>query len=259
MKNGNDILEIRFAGNEINPHAVKPREIAELIVGFEKALLSDVKDRHPEIDTEQLLFVLDEVKNQSLGLRFQTKQLIENIIVASFTFISLSFETGDFSTLSNNTINELKTFTKFSKKYNCSGEFNLNGQTLSSFTPRTEIQLNTNPILEGEIKLFGRVLDSGGKKPNVHLIINDDKELIFSTSEAHARELAHRLYDKVSLIGIAKWDAITYEIKSFKIKNIVDFTPGKTLSALNELRNLTNGYWDKFNTNDEINNQLLRD
>lgn len=258
MNSGNDILELRFAGNEINPHAVKPHEIAELIVGFEKALLSDIKDRHPEIDINELLFVFDEVKNESIGLKFLPK-IVQEIIVSSFTLISTSFNTGDFSTLSNNTINELKTFTKFSKKYNCNGEFNLNGQTLSSFTPTTEIQLNINPILEGEIKLFGRVLDSGGKKPNVHLIINDDKELIFPTSETLAKELAHRLYDKVSLIGIAKWDAITYEIKSFKIKEIVDFTPGKTLSALNELKKLTSGYWDKFNTNDEINNQLLRD
>jgi len=257
-ENNHDILEVRFAGNDIKPTAVKPHKIAELIIAFEKSLLSDLKDRHPEIDTNELLFAFTEVEDKSLGIRF-TPKLVRDFIVASFTFISTSFETGDFSAISNNTISELKPFTKFSKKYNCIGEFNLNGKTLSSFTPTTEIQPNKNPIIEGEIKLFGRVIDSGGDNPNVHLKISDDKVIIFSTSEGYAKQLAHRLYEKVNLIGTAKWDAITYEIKSFKLKDIVEFTAGKTLSAINELKNLSSGYWDNYNTNDEINNQLLRD
>lgn len=258
MDAANDILEIRFAGNNINPTAVKPHEIAELIIAFEKSLLCDIKARHPEIDTNELLFAFTEVKHESIGIRF-SPQLIKDIIVASFTVISVSFESGDFSSLSNDTISELKPFTKFCKKYNCIGEFNLNGKTLSSFTPLTELQYNKSPIIESEIKLFGRVIDSGGDNPNVHLKINDDKVIIFSTSESFAKQLAHKLYEKVSLIGTAKWDAVTYEIKSFKIKEIVEFTAGKTLNAINELRNLTSGYWDNFNTNDEINNQLFRD
>lgn len=258
MTNGADILEIRFAGNDINPGAVKPHEIAELIIGFEKAILSDIKDRHPEIDTNELLFVFEEVKNESIGIRF-LPVIVRDIIVSSFTFISTSFNTGDFSFLSNQTIDELKTFTKFSKKYNCNGQFNLNGETLSSFTPTTELLYNKNPIAEGEVTLFGRIIDSGGDNPNVHLKISDDKKLIFPTTEALAKLLAHRLYEKVSLLGIAKWDTVTFEIKSFKVKDIIEFTPGKTLAAIRELRNITNGYWDKYNTNDEINNQLLRD
>lgn len=254
----NDILEIKFSGNDINPHAVKPHEIAELITGFEKVLLSNIKDAHPEIDTTQLLFVFEEIRNESLGIRF-LPNMVRDIIISSFTVVSTSFETGDFTVLSNDTINELRPFVKFSKRYNCLGEFKLNGKKISSFNPSTELQLNKNPLIEGEIKVFGRVIDSGGDNPNVHLKIKDDHTLIFPTSEAFAKELAHRLYDKVSIVGIAKWDAITYEIKSFKIKEIDGFVPGNTLNAINELKNITSGYWDKFNTNDEINNQLMRD
>ena len=258
MNNGKHILEIRFAGNEINPNAVKPHEIAELIVGFEKAILSDIKDRHPEIDTNELLVVFDEVKNESIGIRFSPK-LAEDIVISSFTSISAGFSSGDFSLLSNQTISELRTFTKFSKKHNCNGEFSLNGKQLSTFTPNTELQFNKNHTAKGEIKIFGRVIDAGGDNPNVHLKIGEEQVLIFATSEAHAKELARRLYEKVSLIGIAEWDTATSQIKKFKIKEIIDFVPGNTLNAINELRNLTSGHWDKYNTNDEINNQLLRD
>jgi hypothetical protein len=258
MEGENDILELRFTGNNVNPGIVKPREIAGLIVGFEKALLSEIKERHPQYDIEQLFFSFEQIKNESLGLSFLPK-MVNQIVVSSYLAISGSFNTGDFSELSNNTIKELKTLTGFSKKYNCTGNFNLNDQTISSFTPQTDIPFNKNQIIKGDINLFGKVMDSGGDNPNVHLKLSDEKTLIFSTSEEYAKQLAHKLYEKVSLIGSAKWDGITYEIIDFKLKEIVEFTAGNTLNAINELRNLTSGFWDKFNTNDDINNQLLRD
>src|SRR5690606_2730605 len=119
-------------------------------------------------------------------------------------------------------------------KYQCNGEFKLNGKILSSFTHSTEIPYNKNPIVKGDITVIGRVIDSGGDNLNVHLKLSDDQKIIFSTSEAHAKQLAHRLYEKVSLIGTAKWDSITYEIKEFKLKEIIDYSPGNTLNAIKE-------------------------
>ena len=253
-----EILELRFAGNDINPHKVRPREVAELIECFEQALLSEIKERHPQYDTNQILFTFNQIRNQSLGLEF-LPQLINQIVVSTYTLISTSFHTGDFSELNNSTIKELRTFVKFSKKHNCVGYFNLNGENISSFTSGTEIPFNKNKILKGDIRIFGRVIDSGGDNPNVHLKISDDKTIIFSTTEELAKQLAHKLYEKVSLIGAAKWDSVTYEILDFKLTEIVDFASGNTLKAIRELRNISSGVWDKFNTNDDINNQLLRD
>lgn len=252
-------LELRFAGNNVSPDVVKPSEVAELLVGFEKAILSEIKDRHPEFDTNQIFLVFSQIKNESLGLEFLPKT-IQDVIVSTFTIISSSFQTGDFTQLNNDTISELRTLTKFSKRHNCAGYFKLNGQDISSFTPSTEIPLNKNPIIKGDIKIFGRVMDAGGKNPNVHLRISDsNQEFIFTTTESHAKELAHKLYEKVYLFGSAKWDAITLEVKEFRIKEILEYSSGKTLKAINQLRDITSGYWDNFNTNDDINNQLLRD
>lgn len=258
MVKENDILELRFFGNDVNPSNVRPSEVADLIKGFEKALLCEIKGRNPQYDTNQILFTFEQIKNESLGLAFRPK-IIKDIVLTSYTAISSCFATGDFSELDNKTIKELKTLTAFSKRYNCAAEFKLKGETISSFTPQTEIQYNKNPIIKGDIKIFGRVIDAGGNNPNVHIKLDNENELIFATTEAHAKQLAHKLYEKVNLVGNAKWDAVTYEIKEFKLTDILDFTTGKTLSAINELKNLTSGYWDKFNTNDDINKHLLRD
>lgn len=258
MSNTDEILELKFDGNGINPGVVRPHEIAELIISFEKSLLITIKKQYPEIDTEELLFSFDIINDKSLDLGFIPKR-IKEIVLSGYTAISICFSTGNFSDLDNEAIEHLKTFTKFSKRYNCIGYLNHNGKTLSSFNPNTEISINKPKIIRGEATIFGKVIDSGGEKPNVHIKINDEYVLIFKTSELNAQKLAAKLYQKVALNGIAKWDADTFKIEDFVLNDILEYSPGNTLSAINKLKSITSGFWDRFNTNDDINNQLLRD
>src|SRR5436853_7936357 len=107
MESKEDILELRFLGNGIRPGSVKPHEIAALVVSLEKALLSEIKERHPLYDTEQLFFAFEELKDQSIGVLFVPK-LVKDVVITIFATISNSFHTGDFSELTNKTIKELK-------------------------------------------------------------------------------------------------------------------------------------------------------
>ncbi len=259
--NETDILELKFEGDGINPGKVKPHEIAELIVSFEKALLSTIKQNNPEIDSESLLFTFQEVKNESIGLRFSPiiQDIVKSVVLAGFLSISNSFKEGDFSHLPSTAIANLKTITKFSKKYKCHGSFKHNDEVVSSFTPHTEISTDKVKWIKQETTIYGKLVDIGGENPNVHIKISDDQTLIFKTSEANAKSLAPKLYEKVAVKGIAKFNPTTLEIVEFKLTDISAYSPGKTFSAIQKLRNITSGFWDNFNTNDEINNQLLRD
>ena len=263
--NGADILELKFEGNGVNPGSVKPHEIAELVNSFEKSLLSTIKQNNPEIDTENLLFTFESLKNESLGIGFKTIAYpsdnvdLKAIVVAGFLTITAGFNEGNFSALPLLAISHLKTFTKFSKRHDCSGTFKHNDQVVTSFTPSTEINTDRIKWLKEETTLFGKLIDSGGENPNVHIKISDDQTIIFKVSESEAKTLAARLYEKVAVNGIAKFNPKTLEIIEFKLIEITPYAPGKTLSAIKKLRSITNGFWDNFNTNDEINNQLLRD
>jgi hypothetical protein len=258
MRNDSDILELKFTGSDINPSLVKPHEIAELIVGFEKSLLATLKELYAEVDTEELLFSFDQIDNQSLDLRFLPRKITKHV-VAAYSLLSLSVASNDFSKIPNNAITHLKTFTKFSKKYNCIGQFNLNGETLSTFTGTTEFALNKPTYFKGETTIVGQVIDSGGTNPNVHLTLPDDAKLIFKTSVSNAQIIARSLYKKVALKGIAKWNSETLAIEDFKLTEILDYTSGNTFKAISELRDLTSGYWDQFHTDRDINNELMRD
>lgn len=258
MEQTADILELKFEGNGINPSLVRPHEIAELIVNFERSLLSTIKELHPEIDTEQLLFSFNSIQDQSLDLRF-IPQKIKDIVETSFILIATCITIGEFHQLNNDTLSSLRTITKFSKRYNCAGQLNFNNKTYASFTPKTEIPLIKNRVLKGETTVFGKLIDVGGNNPNVHLRINDEYDLIFNTSIQNAKYLANKLYDKIALTGVAKWEAETLKIIDFKLNDIVDYIPNSSRNAIAELKKITSGYWDQFNNNDEINDQLFRE
>lgn len=265
MVDEKDILELKFDGNGVNPATVKPHEIAELINSFEKALLSTIKQNNPEIDTDTLLFTFEDLQNKSLSLGFKTLAYPSNnidlkaIVVSGFLAITSGFNESNFSDLPIQTITHLKTFTKFSKRHNCNGSFRHNDIVVSSFTPATEVSTDKVKWLKEEATLYGKLIDSGGENPNVHIKVSEDQTIIFKVSEAEAKELATRLYEKVAVKGIAKFNPKTLEVIEFKLIEVTPYSPGKSLPAIRKLREITSGFWDKFNTNDEINNQLLRD
>lgn len=258
MEIANDIIELKFEGNGINPSSVMPHEIAELIFNFEKALLATIKEKHAEIDTEELLFSFDAIRDESLDLQFVPRKASQAVL-SSYQFMADSIGTGDYEKLNNTALGHLKAIARFSRRHNCTGYFTHNKTTLSTFTPSTEIVLNKTQFIKGEATIFGRLMDAGGENPNVHLKINDDYVLIFSTSEANAKALAAKLYEKVALRGMAKWHPETLRIEDFKLNDILEYSPGKASKAISDLKKLTSGFWDKFSTNDDINDQLLRD
>lgn len=260
----NDILELKFEGNGINPRKVKPSEIATLIQDFEKAILCTIKTTHPIIDTNEVLFTLDEIKDASIGINFMPNTYriapeIKNLIINSYILLSTTVANNDYSQLSNDTIYSLRNILKFTKKYECSASFRHNGESLSTITPTTDIKLNKAGLMKGDTTIYGELIDSGGDNPNIHLKINGEYTIIIDTDRQKAKELATKLYDQIGLKGHAKWDILTSKIVEFKLYEVLDYTGGNIKDTFSELKGMVSGYWDNFSTNDDINKQLLRD
>jgi hypothetical protein len=258
MPDHQEILELSFEGNGIKPELVKPHEIAELIVSFEKALLFAIKQDNPEVDTESLLFSFDQIGHNSIDLLFRPLRATSKIS-SGYKRIADGIKTGDYTNLNNGTLAELKTLTRFSKKYGCQGHFVYNRQRMASFNPNTEIQINRNKILKGKISIYGRLIDVGGDNPNIHIRLKDKETLIFKTTEANAKLLAPRIYDKVKLVGEGKWDAETFEVLDFKMQAMDNYVAGNAALAISQVREMSFGTWDKLDLIDDMDNQLLRD
>jgi len=254
----NNILELNFSGNDINPDAVKPSEIASQIVNFEETLLHVIKDKHPEIDTDQILFSFTNIGNNSLDIFFKPLIAIP-IVLASYNLVSESINNNDYSTLPSKSVTSLINITKFTKKYDCEATFKLNNEIRSTITKETIINKTESTVFKGDTILYGKLTDIGGENPNLHLKINDEEKLIINISEEVAQKLSPNLYKYIGLKGSAVWDAETYKVIDFKYNDIVPYKGGNTLNAINEIKNnISSGVWDNYNTDDEINEALFR-
>ena len=205
-----------------------------------KRLLSTIKQSNPTIDTNEVLFTFESIKNESLGLNFIPTFQIPNEVTDSCSwFFSINIflhKTGDFTPLPDEAIGALKTFSKFSKVHNCSANFRHNGNYLSTINPTTEIKVQKKAFLKGDINIYGTLNDAGGENPNIHLKVNDEYNLIIETSKETAKELAVRLYEYVGLRGTAKWDAVTGEVTEFKLLNILEYQVSSIKEAFSKCK-----------------------
>jgi len=261
MDTTNDILELKFEGSEINPSNVKPSEIAELISNFEKALLVSIKE-DSEIDTNEILFTFEEIANRSLDLLFKpkpSKNISNDTFNNSYRKLSKRISESDFDGFSNEGLIALRGICKFTRKHKCVGSFRLNNETLSSITPTTEISIKQPLCLKGETTIYGELIDVGGDNPNIHIKINEDYIIIVDTNREIAKKLGNRLFDTIGLNGYAKWEIETSKILEFKLSSILDYNPIGAKESFQQLKGITSGVWDNYNSNQEINNRLLRD
>lgn len=253
-----NILELNFSGNGINPYTVKPSEIATQVVNFEEILLNVIKENNPEIDTDQILFSFINIGDKSLDIFFKPLLAIP-LILASYQQISDGINSNDYSNLPAKSVESLNKIAKFTRKYDCIATFKLDNRSLSSITKETIINKIDYGVFEGETILYGKLTDIGGEKPNLHLKINEENKVIIDISEEVAQKLAINLYQYIGLKGSATWDAETYQVIKFKFNSVVPYNGGNTFNAINEIKNnITSGIWDNYNSENEINEALFR-
>lgn len=244
MGDHDQILELKFFGNGINPEAVKPSEIANLIANFEKLLLHQAKGDDPGIDVDEVLFSFERIENKSLSLGFKALK-VKQILVSSYLVIATAFTSGDYSKINRTAIGSLKEIVKFSKKHNCEGSFRLNDETISSFAPNIEIEYSAPASIKGETTVYGKIIRIGGEEPKLHFRTNDEEKLIFDIDEALAKKLSPRLYDFIGLVGVATWDIVNFRIENFEVKRIIDLEDTPITQTFNELKGIIGKYWDE--------------
>lgn len=252
MAESGEILELKFEGNKVNPETVKPHEVAELIINFERALLSTIKQESPEINTEHLLFSFHSIENRSLDLKFIT-HAAKDAVFKSYSLISLAITTQNFKELNYDTVESLQEISKFTKRHECIGQFKRNDFSLATFNKDTQIEFDKTNELKGETRIYGKVLRVGGENPTVNFKVNNEYKITFNVKESFARDLATKLYDDIGLDGIATWDIKSYQVTNFKINKIINYEPKPLKETFSELRKLIGKHWDKI---DDVNSVL---
>lgn len=234
----NDILQLRFEGNGINLDKVKPSEVCDIINNLQAALLSTIKNDYPEIDIENVLFSLDSIKNESLGINLKALKekllpQVRDVVVNSFILIAVCIGKNDLSNLNRDTVQHIKKIAAFSKEYQCNGQFNYNNETIATITPTSELKEIKIPLIKSIANIYGEIIDVGN---NVHVRLDEGYTVIVTTDKDTSKKLAPRLWDYVGLRGEARWDIETFKIDTFKLTEILDYNPGSISAAFSSLR-----------------------
>jgi hypothetical protein len=245
MATENAILELKFEGGGINPASVRAAEVAELILSFEKAVISTLHDKYPNIDTTQYAFLsFSSIENKSLGLKFLAERATDAFI-NSYLFVTTSISNDNYTELSAPTLDSLKSISRFTKRHNCECNYIYEGTTIAKFTPLTNVEISDDYILKGETVIHGKIQRVGGDTPRVVFKEHTGKNIYFEVTEEIAKQLAPKLYEDVALHGVAKWDKKTYRVIDFKVSSIGELKDISLTDAFKQIQDIIGKYWDE--------------
>ncbi|MBK9632281.1 MAG: hypothetical protein IPO62_14675 [Saprospiraceae bacterium] len=190
-----NILELKYYGNNINPEAVRASEVADLIKGFEGAILSVAFDKRPDLSEYENKFpfiTISAVENQSLGLKHKMNAYTE-IISSALLLIASSLNNNSYNSLPIKAIEDLKVLTRFAKRHECDGSFYLGGEQIVNFGADKEIKIDDSRYIKGETTIYGILNKIGGNTPSLQLRINN-YFVSFDVKKTIAVKLGTKLY-----------------------------------------------------------------
>lgn len=252
-------LKLRFTGvADLKPHTLRSKEIGELITAFEAAIAATVVDHDSDIRREHVAVPLVSIQDESVGFAF-TPNLPDLTYPALFR-IADAFASNQFSKLPNQALEPLRVIVRFVKIRGCNAELKIahDQQEVSiAITPDTNIEAAI--AVEGETVLYGQVIRTGGVDPKVEIKTISGKALFCSTTEEITLQLANRLYQQVGVLGHAKWNYETLEIKEFRIIKVLPYAHTPISEAFGSLRKVAAGAFDTIKDVDQYINSIRYD
>lgn len=238
-----DEIEFRLRGDGIKPGLVRSHEIAEILEAVESFVTSEVLAHDSTVSREDIVVGLYEIADESIGLRFRTTMAA--VAIPAFLSATSAISKSEFDALAPQSLKPLKVVASFARRHNCFAELKLPRAVapLALITPETNVPEPSR--IAGNTEIVGKVLRIGGKVPRAMIELLDGTVIYCDVAWEVARELGHRLYSLVILVGSAAWDAGTIELQDFTIKSFKEFPRKDPLQVFQSLRTEVGGIFDE--------------
>jgi hypothetical protein len=236
-------IEIRFKEGKIEPKDISVSELLDALKAIEKAIAAFVLREHPEVKSEELFVGLIGVSKGSASYRFAPSRLEYSLPASRSVFGATA--RNELATIPRESAEAMLQVSRFAQKRNCVTEFTVlenGGSEVVELMPTTILSLPKSKPIEGTTTMYAYVERVGGVTPIVSIRIGNSR-LSSETTAAIAKELGRRLYEWVGLRGTARWDAETYNLKDFIIKEVTEYQDTPMTEAIAELRGLIGKYW----------------
>lgn len=251
---------LRFYGEGISPKNVDIREVVNILIGTEEAVVAIAESQSPEVRSAKVIIGLAAVEDKSYSIRFVTSAAA---VVAAVHTLTVAINTKTFESIPPKAragINRLTGFVIARK-------VDLDVSTESTPSPaRATIRHNDPPSFEarpvrGETTLYGEVLRIGGAEPAFWLRLDDDSILSCDCTKEFAIRLAgqKKLYKTIGVHGEAQWHPLTTEILKFRAIDLLPYQETDVVTAFTHLRDSVKGAYDDLDDVDAFIGSLRGD
>lgn len=232
----NELLKLRFVGGAISPRQIPAGELADILKSTETLVVATVLKEHPKLTRDDLILGLTQIEDKSLGLMFLPS--IPQIIVPEFRRITGIVNRKLFDLLPYEARDAVRKIATFTRKRQCVAEFRLGDSEDILATVDADLVVPASPRLHMQTTIYGKVVNAGGKNPNVHIETLQGQVVICKGTQEQVKQLAGRLYTNVGIVGSARCDVETLEYDDVEIKEILPYDDSSITDAVRELGQL---------------------
>ncbi len=241
--NSTDTMKCVIIGSDISPEKLSAKELAEFITALEKTLVSTA-NKHSKVRDKEFIVSIVGINSGSVNLEFKGNYAEE--INGAIKVIGDAISKQDFDWLTKDSVDGLKTMFHFLEKHDCKAKFcySSEGEATAFLDPIIELPDPKHYQISGETTLYGQLIRIGGVKPRATLRVADGEDVFCDVSAEQVYKLANKLYHRLSLTGMASWDADTYKILSFKVSNFEELEDIPIDQAIKDLSKIIGKYYE---------------
>jgi len=227
-------MPISIRLTEINPKDIDIDDLFKLLGNYKKAIIGMISQINPHFALDSLLFSLVDIRDNCTEAVIDSNYIEE--VRDSSEQINEDINRGDFSRTPEKTRSALTELVKKSAEKKCTVELypdSDNRAVVAKLTPDTGKLLIPRKTynIQGKTTLFGELVTVGGAEPSCRIRLYNGSLVTAKADKDLVKSLGGRLYEKVSLRGIATWNSITLEMTNFDALEILPYkeTPPSTL------------------------------
>lgn len=246
----NEKIFFRFRGEKIQPSNIRAGELGDLLDAIEETIAQAVISQYPRLTKDNLVIGLAAINAGSLDLQFTTA--LPEVVIPTYERMARALHENEINAFPVDIYEPFGKILHFARKQNSQIDLDIlkNGQRLTLATISPDFVLPEAAFITGETTLYGELVRVGGVEPKAEIKTISGKTYFCPFSKDLAPALGKLLYRQISVTGIAKWNALTYEIKQFNIVSLNDYQPESLTQTFTELREQ---FGDYFNDIDDVN------
>ena len=239
-------FSVRMSGNNISPEAVPVNDLVELLKHFQKLVKDYLKDQEAApllsdntVHTSQIS--LAGIQRGSAVYEIAAGAPAISAIVAT----SEAVNSRDYSQLPTSVVEELREISEFGRKNHIAIELAHNESSIETVAKLDADSLPPLPYISGTTTLLGTCFRVGGREPRALIQpASGGRTISAKVSQEVAKQLATHLYEEVLLEGSAIWRSDTWEVKDFRVSQVVSYQGQDLGQAFKRLAEAAGGRWD---------------